>query len=118
MSFESFDWNKVSTDDVIRRFPRIVSHMICESLGYFTPSAAANAVIFHKRGEPFFCEWYTSFAQGFDRSKVIEVGGQVLKSAIALRRFHKGYMADYGRARGIVERVRRGGKGPEFASWF
>ena len=40
-------------EEVIQRFPRLVAHMICESLGYFTPLAAANAL---PRGHHLFAE--------------------------------------------------------------
>jgi len=45
-------------DEVLRRYPRIVSHLIAESLGYFLPEAAAGAVlaVLEKRG--CACEWY------------------------------------------------------------
>ena len=32
-------------DDILRRYPRLVSHLICESLGYFTPEGAAGAIL-------------------------------------------------------------------------
>ena len=32
--------------DVIQRLPCLVAHLICESLGYFTPQSAANAIAY------------------------------------------------------------------------
>jgi len=92
--------------------------MICESLGYFTPNAAANAILRYKRGEPFYCEWYTHIAGGFDKEKVLRVGKDVIKWSFQNRSHHVGYMAHYPRARAIVEHVRQGGEGPILASWF
>ena len=34
-----------SQSDVLQRLPCLVAHLICESLGYYTPQAAANAVV-------------------------------------------------------------------------
>lgn len=39
-------------DEVLDRYPILVAHMICESLGYFTPNAAANALLAHIEGRP------------------------------------------------------------------
>jgi hypothetical protein len=36
---------ELNTEDTIRRWPRIVAHVIAESLGYFTPEGAANALL-------------------------------------------------------------------------
>jgi hypothetical protein len=33
-----------SQADVLQRLPCLVAHLIVESLGYFTPEAAANAI--------------------------------------------------------------------------
>ena len=34
---------ETSALEVARRYPRLVAHLICDSLGYFTPQAAASA---------------------------------------------------------------------------
>ena len=51
-----------SQADVLQRLPCLVAHLICESLGYYTPQAAANAIAYFTRGEAFFCEWYYDWA--------------------------------------------------------
>lgn len=109
--------------EVLKRYPILVSHMICCSLGYFTPQSAANALLSYVQGEPNFCEWYSHMAGGmhppsFDHEKLREVVRRVLEDSVALRRTHTGYMASYPQARALVEHVRQGGKGPVFASWF
>lgn len=111
------DWNRAVLEEIVARYPRLVAHLICESLGYFTPRAAANALLHLKRGRPFFCEWYTHLAGGFDEARVLEVGRQVLEVAIRGRHRHHGYMADYDQARRVVA-AELGGHGPIFASWF
>lgn len=93
--------------------------MICESLGYFTPQAAANAILHYKNNEPYFCEWYVHMARyEYDREKIKEVGKNVIKYAFKNRKHHKGYMSDYKLAKRIVLNVLQGGNPPEFASWF
>jgi hypothetical protein len=106
-----------SIEETLDRWPRLTAHLICGSLGYFTPQAAANAILHYRRGEPFLCEWYTHMA-GFNREKLLDVGRKVLEHAFRSRHHHRGYMAHYPQARALVEHVRRGGEGPLFASWF
>jgi hypothetical protein len=92
--------------------------MISDSLGYFTPETAANALLHYIRGEPNWCEWYVHMAQGWNRDKLLEVGRQVVERSFRDRHYHYGYMAHYPQARALVEQVRRGEPGPVFASWF
>ena len=104
--------------EVLECYPRLVAHLICGSLGYFTPGAAANAILHHIQGEPNWCEWYTHMAQSWDSAKLLEVGRHALEDAVRGRHHHHGYMAEYLQARELVEHVRQGGQGPVFASWF
>ena len=108
--------------DVLQRLPCLVAHLICESLGYFTPEAAANAVAYYTRGEAFFCEWYhdwSSKRRGTNlRDTVKEVGQLALQNAVRRRGHHRGPMAEFKRALALVLHVRQGGAGPVFASWF
>jgi hypothetical protein len=108
---------RMDRDTILRRYPRLVAHLICESLGYFTPGAAANAIRAYREGETFPCEWYVHMAQGFDWAKLLEVGKKVIGRAFQYRRLHRGYMADYRLARKLVEAELQG-HGPIFASWF
>ena len=111
-------------EEVLQRYPILVGHMICASLGYFTPQSAAGALLAYIQGEPYFCEWYSYMAGGskgppcFAEDKLLAVGRQVLEWSFQFRRNHTGMMADYRRARLLVEHVRKGGEGPVFASWF
>ncbi len=114
----------LSQDEALKRYPRLICHLICESLGYFTPRSAANAIILHRAGKPFFCEWYSHLAQFrpgssglFDEDAVLQVGRDALRDAFARRRQHRGYMADYRAARAVMAAELQG-KGPQFASWF
>jgi hypothetical protein len=114
--------------DVIQRLPRLVAHLVCESLGYFTPQAAANAIAYHTRAEPFSCEWYYDWAskrfasgntQRADvRGTVVEVGKLAIENACRRRNRHRGPMADFKQAWALVQHVRQGGEEPAFASWF
>lgn len=57
------DFGKMTPEEAMRRWPRLCAHMICESLGYFTPRSAALALLHMKRRSPYFCEWYSHMAQ-------------------------------------------------------
>ncbi|MCD6290016.1 MAG: hypothetical protein J7M34_05880 [Anaerolineae bacterium] len=102
---------------MLRRYPRIIAHMIAESLGYFTPKAAANALLAHKMGEPFHCEMYVYMAGSYGDEEVRKAGEDFLKLAIRNRRWHNGYMSSYKHARRLVEADLEG-CGPVLASWF
>jgi len=114
--------------EVLQHLPCLTAHLIAESLGYFTPESAANAIAFYTRGEGFFCEWYYDRAErrlasrntecdGL-RDTVKEVGELALQSAIRRRSHHRGPMAEFQRALALVRHVRQGGHGPMFASWL
>jgi hypothetical protein len=102
-------------EEVLRRYPRLIAHMICESLGYFTPRAAANAIIYHKLGQPFYCEYYVHLAQR--DGNVIEAARRQIDASYRTRRYHKGYMSDYSLAKQIIKQSLIGND-PIFASWF
>lgn len=117
-----------SQNDVLQHLPCLAAHLISESLGYFTPQSAANAIAYSTKGEAFFCEWFYDwaskrFASGNTqcpdvRSTVREVGELALQNAIHRRHRHRGPMAEFKRALALVLYVRQGGEGPMFASWF
>lgn len=106
-----------TTEEVLRRYPRLVAHMVCDSLGYFTPAAAANALRAYMQKQPCYCEWYVHMAGGFNEQKVLEVGRKVVERAFRSRHHHYGYMAHYPQARQLVQEELQG-HGPIFASWF
>lgn len=94
----------------MRRYPRVTAHLIAESLGYFTPTAAARAGVDAIQGRENWCEYiYTCF----DRDP-----RACLERAIKNRHYHKGYMAEYRLAKKLVDRALEEGKEPIFASWF
>lgn len=109
--------------DILRRYPRLISHMICESLGYFTPRSAANALIAHMENSTCFCEWYSHMTNlrgngYFDKDTNRQIVHDVVGWAFANRHRHSGYMANYQKALAIVERQNESGQSPAFASWF
>jgi hypothetical protein len=117
----------VTRDDAMRRYPRLISHMICESLGYFSPLCAANALAHYICGSPFFCEWYShmaSFRKAATReeyeAELVKVGAEVVSFAFKRRSHHSGYMAEYRQALALVmaERQRTGCTDGMLASWF
>ena len=99
-----------STEDYLKRYPRICAHIIAESLGYATPLCAAQILRDANEGRSNYCEWVASCYNGDAK--------QVVANAIRSRHHHKGYMASYEVARAIVERQLETGEGPVFASWF
>lgn len=117
-----------SQADVLQRLPCLVAHLIAESLGYFTPQSAANAIAYHTKDEAFFCEWYYDWASkrlangntkcADLRDTVREVGELAVQNAARRRTRHRGPMADFTRALALVRHVRQGNEGPAFASWF
>jgi len=115
----------MTKDQALSRWPRIAAHMICESLGYFTPEAAANAIAFYKAGRSYACEWYSHLCNQsgkgyFDESELIRINRDVLVFAIRNRARHTGHMRDYKRALMLatVERQSPGKTHGMLASWF
>lgn len=98
------------SETVARRYPRVVAHLIAESLGYATPSCAARIVFDAIRGRENWCEWIYSCYERDPR--------KALKAAIQRRCFHKGYMAEYKLAKRLVDVFNATGSQPELASWF
>ena len=118
-----YAWTK---EVCMKKYPRLVAHLICHSLGYFSPQAAANALSFYKSKRPFFCEWFTHMAQ-FEPEKdmwnekaVLRVQENVVKWAFQNRHGHSGYMEDYRQAKRLVglELSSKGSTSQMLASWF
>lgn len=107
-----------NSKEVMKRYPRLTGHLICESLGYHTPMSAAQAILNHINKRPCFCEWYVHMAQGYNAEKVLQVGTETLNRSFQRRHHHYGYMAHYPQAKALVNDVLAGGQGPIFASWF
>ncbi|MBK8099828.1 MAG: hypothetical protein IPK26_22210 [Planctomycetes bacterium] len=102
--------NDASADQYLRRYPRAVSHIICESLGYATPQLAAMILRDAKAGRENWCEWLDACYRRDAR--------RALRDAIRHRHNHCGYMADFRQAYAIVRRAIDDGQHPLFASWF
>ena len=99
-----------SRRDYLKRCPRLCAHIIAESLGYATPVLAASILRDAKEGERNACEWILACYDGDPRPAV--------EKAIRNRHYHRGPMASYDLALGIVRRELDTGEGPLFASWF
>ena len=115
----------MSREQALRRWPRLVAHMICESLGYFTVESAASALAHYKAIKPYACEWYSHQCRCrgkglFDEHELLQVGRAVVLAAIRRRKGHSGYMADYQQAIALVkaELAHRGYTSDMLASWF
>jgi hypothetical protein len=99
--------------------------MICESLGYFSPLCAANALAHHSNDLPFSCEWYSHICSCrgkgyYDEAELLKIGSDVVSAAFERRSTHTGCMAEYQRALALVmaERQKRGCTDGMLASWF
>lgn len=99
-----------SREEVLQRYPRICAHIICESLGYCTPSSAASILLAVINKEKHYCEWLMSC---YACDPVLPV-----KNAIRRRRWHKGYMSEFFQAFDLVRHAVKTGEEPVFASWF
>jgi hypothetical protein len=99
-----------SAEEYLRRYPRLCSHIIAESLGYAIPLVAARILKDAKEGQPNHCEWiYSCYSSNPARA---------VESAIRSRHRHKGYMASYPQALAIVRHYLDSGESPTLASWF
>ena len=96
--------------EALKRWPRLCAHVICHSLGYATPSRAADIVLAAARRERHYCEWIDA-CYGGDALPAVQ-------GAIRGRHSHHGYMAEYRLARALVEQAIAEGDPCVFASWF
>jgi hypothetical protein len=99
-----------TVEDVMKRYPRIVAHIIAESLGYATPSRAASILRDAKHRQENWCEWIYSCYRCDPLPAV--------RAAIRNRHYHQGFMAEYKLAKALVDRAIQAGEEPVFASWF
>jgi hypothetical protein len=111
----------LTIEQILERYPRITAHLIAESLGYFTPRGAANAILHYLRKQPFPCEWYSligyqTYGRWPNNEELIQIGENVLAAAIRERHRHCGFMQWYSAARALVEAEKQG-QGPILASW-
>jgi hypothetical protein len=115
---------RVTQRQAIVRYPRLIAHLMCESLGYFCPLSAANAIAAYLNNEPFGCEWYAHMldcsGKGFSHEGLLEVNKRTIQRAIAGRHRHKGPMAEIQYARQLVwrELENEGISHGMFAGWF
>lgn len=96
--------------DIMKRYPRVVAHIIAESLGYATPTRAALILRDAKHRQQNWCEWIAA-CYGCDPLPPV-------RAAIRNRHYHHGYMAEYKMAKALVDQANHSGDEPMFASWF
>ena len=48
---------ETTTAEVLHRYRRLASHLICHSLGYLSPTAAGNMIKDVALGKSNWCEW-------------------------------------------------------------
>jgi hypothetical protein len=96
--------------EVLQRYPRVVAHVIAESLGYATPGLAAKILADAIDKQSNYCEWIACCYGGDPRRAVT--------NAISGRHRHHGYMASYRQALALVRETVENGREPLLASWF
>ncbi len=96
--------------EVMRRWPSLTAHLICESLGYATPTKAGLIILDAINNRENWCEWVYAC---YNKNPKIP-----LQRAIKGRHHHEGYMAEYRNAIALVRRAIDTGEEPVFASWF
>lgn len=94
----------------MKRYPRITTHIIAESLGYATLICAARILKDAMEGRKNYCEWIHS-CYGDDPRPAV-------KNAIKRRHYYKGFMADYKLAYALVKKAIEKGEEPLLGSWF
>ncbi len=103
---------KVQTPrEFIQRYPRITAHIISESLGYATPTKAAQIGLDGLYGRENWSEWVYSC---YDRD-----ARRVLQKAISSRHNHEGFMSWYkdGALKLVMHAIKTEDE-PVFGSWF
>jgi len=117
----------MTREEALRRYPRLVAHLMAESLGYLSARCAAAAVANHASRRGSYNEWYMTMAtkqrypEAASREEALLLTGRdVLGRAFRGRRFHGGYMANLAIAQALVEQERRGAEAPLFglAGWM
>jgi len=117
----------MTTDEVLRRYPRLCAHLMAHSLGYLSARGAASVIAEHASGRPSYNEWFVSMvtrhrcpdAGSLDEA-LLQVGREEIGHAVRYRRTHTGYMADARMALALVQRERRGMAAPlsDMAGWM
>lgn len=110
MSKSTQQHQELTISEIMRRYPRLTSHVICASLGYCTPTSAARIIQDVKYKRANFCEWIWACYGGDPNGAV--------KLAIRARHGHKGFMASYIQARAMVRRAVETSQELLFASWM
>ena len=100
----------MTPNEAMKRYPHIVAHIICHSLGYATPRCAAQILADHINGRPNFCEWIACCYHGVPKGAV--------EGAIRGRHSHKGFMARFSHALALVRQAIEQNREPIFASWM
>jgi hypothetical protein len=106
---------------ILARYPRLIACMIEESLGYFTPHAAAEAIRAHKTNGYWGCEWYThidscrnpgkTWDDGYN-DRIKQINHDVISDAFSRRKYYRSEQARH------VVQLNLNGKESVGAAWF
>ena len=104
----------MTADEALKRYPRLAAHMICESLGYLSPRAAAVALANHRNGRETGSEMFCHLKR--PEESLLDTGRRFIGEAFRRRGFHLGPMAHYPAAARVVE-MEQQGMPTIFSSW-
>lgn len=111
--------------EILRRHPRLIAHMMCASLGYFSVSTATYALQCYIEDRSCACEWYSHMCMCrghgmFDEAELVKIGAEVVAGAFRNRHSHTGYMAEikHAKAQVAAELQREGCTSDMLAAWF
>lgn len=94
--------SKLTIKDALRRWPRLVAHMVCESLGELEIEEAAVVLLTHRRGSQPINSFFVriqSFSPGAGLEDVREC---FIESTIKRRHSHESPLLSYAAVRETV----------------
>src|SRR6266446_3607764 len=99
-----------TAEQIMRRYPRLIVHLICESHGNILPSAAAQILMDTRARRASVAPLVTASLQ---REPMLAVG-----DAIRHRHQHQRDMLNYETVQYVVSRAIQTGEEPFFFIWF
>ena len=107
----------------LKKYRHLIAGLIYESIGYFTPMAALQALELHREGKAYRCEWYMDMAMKrtgsgkiwrIDDSVYLAINRDIIRNTICKRHRLKNA---YRQCLAIVDRNIQGNESIG-ASWF
>ncbi len=93
---------------VLRRWPRLISHLVAETFSRFTVQDAARAIIAYRENKPFYCELYLCMQKHSPGATFQDISEYMIERAFKMRRYHDVVLNNYLRARELLEETLKG----------